>query len=51
MLIKTKNSGEWVQSEKLEVLSKESENTKNNRFKNTITEMKYTLEGINGRIN
>ena len=40
-----------AQREKLDVLSKESENIKNNQFKNTITEMQYTLEGNNSRVN
>ena len=39
-----------AQSEKLDVLSKESENIKNNQFKNTITGMKYTLEGNTSRL-
>lgn len=39
-----------AQSEKLDVSSKESENIKNNQFKNTITEMKHTLEGNNSRL-
>ena len=41
-----------AQSKKL-VFNKELENTKNNQreMKNTITEMKNILEGINSRLN
>ena len=42
-----------AQSEKLEVFNKEFKNIKNNQreMKDTITEMKNTLEGISSRLN